>query len=58
MNTANPVFKRAHAFLRELHRNLKASSDQRQYLLNLISKFHKVKDPVLSELADSMKSEL
>lgn len=58
MNTANPVFKRTHAFVRELRRNLRASSDQRQYLLSLIGKFRKVKDPVLSEIADLMESEL
>ena len=44
--------------LRELRRHLKASSDQRQYLLNLISIFHEIDDPILSEIADSMKSEL
>ena len=57
----NPVisgYERAQALLMELRRHLEASSDQRQYLLNLINIFHKIKDPILSEIADSMKSEL
>ena len=58
IKTTNPVYNRAQALLREIRRNLKASSDQRQYLLNLINIFHKIKDPILSEIADSMKSEL
>uniref|UniRef100_A0A1X7V9C6 DM14 domain-containing protein n=2 Tax=Amphimedon queenslandica TaxID=400682 RepID=A0A1X7V9C6_AMPQE len=58
IKTTNPVYERAQALLRELRRHLKASSDQHQYLLNLISIFHKIKDPILSQIADSMKSEL
>uniref|UniRef100_A0A1X7VRJ6 C-terminal of Roc (COR) domain-containing protein n=1 Tax=Amphimedon queenslandica TaxID=400682 RepID=A0A1X7VRJ6_AMPQE len=58
VKTTNPVYERAQALLRELRHQLKASSDQRQYLLNLISIFHKIKDPILSQIADSMKSEL
>uniref|UniRef100_A0A1X7SV94 Uncharacterized protein n=1 Tax=Amphimedon queenslandica TaxID=400682 RepID=A0A1X7SV94_AMPQE len=52
-----PVYERAQALLRELRRNLRASSDQCQYLMQLISIFHKINDPVLSKIADSMKSE-
>ena len=53
-----PVYERAQALLIELRRNLKASNDQCQYLLNLISIFHKINDRNLSKIADSMKSEL
>ena len=53
-----PVYERAQALLIELRRNLKASNDQCQYLLNLISIFRKINDPMLSKRADSMKSEL
>ena len=53
-----PVYERAQALLIELRRNLKASEDQCQYLLNLISIFHKINDGNLSKIADSMKSEL
>ena len=53
-----PVYERAQALLIELRRHLKASNDQRQYLLDLISIFYKINDPVLSKIADSMNSEL
>ena len=56
--SAIPAYERARAFLMELRRHIATSSDQRQHLLNLISIFHKIKDPILSEIADSMKSEL
>ncbi|XP_019850004.1 PREDICTED: uncharacterized protein LOC109580887 [Amphimedon queenslandica] len=52
------AYERAQELLMELRRHLEASSDQRQHLLNLITIFHKIKDPVLSQIADSMKSEL
>ena len=53
-----PVYERAQALLIELRRHLKASNDQHQYLLDLISIFYKINDPVLSKIADSMNSEL
>ena len=57
-NSTIPVYERARALLIELRRNLRSSNDQCQYLLNLISIFHKINNPMLSKIADSMKSEL
>ncbi|XP_011408990.2 PREDICTED: uncharacterized protein LOC105315913 [Amphimedon queenslandica] len=51
-------YEKARSLVNELRLNLKASKDQRQYLLKLISIFYKIKDPALSEIADTMKSEL
>ena len=56
--TTTPAYDRACALVRELHRNLKASQDQQEYLLNLINIFHKIGDPTLSAVADKMKSKL
>ena len=53
-----PAYERAQALLMELRRNLDESRDQRQYLLDLIDIFHKIGDKILSQKADSMKSEL
>ena len=58
MIAANPAYDRARALVKELRRNLRASNDQREYLLKLIGIFQKVRDEKLTELADSMKSEL
>ena len=58
MIAANPAYDRARALMKELHRNLRASTDQRNYLLRLMALFKKVRDPRIIELANSMKSEL
>ena len=59
MTTGISNYEKARSLVNELRLNLKASKDQRQYLLRLISIFHKIKDhPALSEIADAMKSEL
>ena len=58
MIAANPAYDRARALMKELHHNLRASNDQREYLLKLIGIFKKVRDPRIIELADSMKAEL
>ena len=58
MIAANPAYDRAHALIKELRHNLRASNDQCKYLLKLIALFKKVRDPQIIELADSMESEL
>ena len=58
MTTGISNYEKARSLVNELRLNLKASKDQRQYLLRLISIFHKIKDPALSDIADAMKSEL
>ncbi|XP_019861202.1 PREDICTED: uncharacterized protein LOC109589589 [Amphimedon queenslandica] len=58
MTTGISNYDKARPLMKELKLNLKASKDQRQYLLKLISIFHKINDPALSEIADAMKSEL
>ena len=58
MIAANPAYDRARALVKELLDKLRASNDQREYLLKLIGIFQKVHDEKLNELADSMKSEL
>ena len=58
MIAANPAYDRARALVKELHDKLRASNDQREYLLKLCGIFQKVRDEKLNELADSMKLEL
>ena len=58
MIDSTPAYDRARALLNELRHNLRASKDQRQYLLKLIAIFQKFRDDKLIELADSMESEL
>ena len=58
MTTGISNYEKARSLVNELRLNLKASKDQHQYLLKLISIFHKIEDPALSEIADAMKSEL
>ena len=59
MTTGISNYEKARSLVNELRLNLKASKDQCQYLLRLISIFHKIKDhQALSEIADAMKSEL
>ena len=58
MIAANPAYDRARALVKELRNKIRASNDQREYLLKLIGIFQKVRDEKLNKLADSMKSEL
>ena len=58
MIAANPAYDRARALVKELRDKIRASNDQREYLLKLIGIFQKVRDEKLNELADSMKSKL
>ena len=58
MNAAISAYNKGSALVKELRHNLRASNDQREYLLKLISIFQQVGDDKLTELADSMKMEL
>ena len=58
MIAAYPAYDRARALVKELRDKIRASNDQREYLLKLIGIFQKVRDVKLTELADAMKSEL
>ena len=58
MNAAISAYNKGSALMKELRHNLRASNDQRKYLLRLIDIFKKVRDTRINELADSMKAEL
>ena len=58
MNAATSAYNKGRALFKELHVKLRASNDQQEYLLKLISIFKQVGDEKLTELADSMKLEL
>lgn len=58
MNTTTSPYDKARALFNEIHRNLKASKDQRKYLLKIISILSEIESPVLLELAKEIESKL
>ena len=57
-NTTTPPYDKAHALFKEIYRNLKASKDQRQYLLDIISTLSEIESPILSQIAKEIESKL